>query len=463
MAIEKLLKEYIDRIEVIKKEIQGSELLETYLDSESDEDYRALADEFEPRLMEIHAEVNNHFPLEIEAFENKFTDEGFEGLMLPRLMGFSVLRGHYDENYKYTTPQDHFKELLLAVANSSNFDNIVSRIGQTVQLGFALSSDIWITNLMDEINNKRVKQWMNDQKLDKYYMAAERQKTYTRYKNQFRNYNYATSKIPTTPGDFKLYYPSLKYFLFQRQKMRLDNSNIKPAIVKLLQQTELSVMHEYNHILFILMNYFNLSETESKAVYTIFNKDRKDDPNMVGDYFDFLLEMYDYKIIFGPDNDKKMQSYIDPKIKDNILAYYVLVNDLHAKGFMHADVIEGIKEYLSKFNGLSNESEAIRRAVLRYFREWINNAGTEDYNDFFEFFKVYRTYMDLFNNESFNQALKHSAIDYIHRLMKHYTDKRGKDYQDIKKFVMNTFTEVDFMNEKEATEYFKTKRKVKKV
>jgi len=211
------------------------------------------------------------------------------------------------------------------------------------------------------------------------------------------------------------------------------------------------------------MNYFNLDGTDREEVYRIFNQDRKNDPNMVGDYFDFLLEMYDNKIIFGPDNDKKVQSFIDPEFHDDILDYYELVNQLHVKGFMHADVMEGVKNYLAKFNGLSNQSEAIRQAILRYFKAWIENAGPEDYNDYFEYFKVYRTYMDLFNNESFNQSLEQTSYDYIRRLLKVYSDKRGRDYQDIKKFVVNTFTEIGFMSDKEAVEFFKTKRKPKPI
>ena len=234
MAKSNNIQPYIDQLKEVAKEIQASELLETYREEETDETYRELADAFEPQLFDIHKEVNNHYPLEIEAFENEFRDEDLEGLLLPRLLGFSVLRGYYGDNYKYTTPQDHFKDLLLAIVHSPNFDNLISRIGQTVQLGFALSSDIWITNLLDEVENKKIKQWLQSQKLDKYYEPEERRKTHTRYKNQFKSHNYFTAKIPATPGDFKLQYPSLKYFLFQRQRLRLDNSNIKPAIVEML-------------------------------------------------------------------------------------------------------------------------------------------------------------------------------------------------------------------------------------
>jgi hypothetical protein len=39
-----------------------------------------------------------------------------------------------------------------------------------------------------------------------------------------------------------------------------------------------------------------------------------------------------------------------------------------------------------------------------------------------------------------------------------YTDKRGRDYQDIKKFVTSTFLDLGFKNEKELKELFNPKK-----
>ncbi len=50
---------------------------------------------------------------------------------------------------------------------------------------------------------------------------------------------------------------------------------------------------------------------------------------------------------------------------------------------------------------------------------------------------------------------------YVRKLLKKYTDKRGKDYQDIKKFLSRTFKDFEFLKEKEIVELFKTRRKKK--
>ena len=71
------------------------------------------------------------------------------------------------------------------------------------------------------------------------------------------------------------------------------------------------------------------------------------------------------------------------------------------------------------------------------------------------------TYMNIFSNEKFNQDVKAACMTYVKKLIKHYPDKRGRDYQDIKKFVSTSFVDMGFLSEKEVVELFKTRRKKK--
>ena len=68
---------------------------------------------------------------------------------------------------------------------------------------------------------------------------------------------------------------------------------------------------------------------------------------------------------------------------------------------------------------------------------------------------------DIFINQEFNQKLKDYSLVYVRKLLKKFTDKRGKDYQDIKKFVSSTFVDLGFLTEKQVVELFKTRRKKK--
>jgi hypothetical protein len=93
----------------------------------------------------------------------------------------------------------------------------------------------------------------------------------------------------------------------------------------------------------------------------------------------------------------------------------------------------------------------------------MDNLPAEDYAEYFEINKTFASYIEIFSNQEFNQSIKAFSLKYIKKLLKKYTDKRGKDYQDIKKFVKNTFLGFGFMNEKQLVELFKTKRKRKAV
>jgi hypothetical protein len=50
---------------------------------------------------------------------------------------------------------------------------------------------------------------------------------------------------------------------------------------------------------------------------------------------------------------------------------------------------------------------------------------------------------------------------YIQKLLLRYTDKRGKDYQDIKRFVSTQFVDFGFLTDKEVVDLFKSRRKKK--
>jgi hypothetical protein len=70
--------------------------------------------------------------------------------------------------------------------------------------------------------------------------------------------------------------------------------------------------------------------------------------------------------------------------------------------------------------------------------------------------------MKIFANQQFNQDLKELSMKYVKKLLKHFTNKRDKDYQDIKKFVGATFPDFGFLKEKDVKELFKTRRKRRK-
>ena len=127
--------DYKEQIEEIKQSIQESELLSTYLESEEETDYKELVDFFEPEIQELYNQVANNDPLQLLSLENEILDDKLEGLFLPRILGYSVLRGALDDDFKYIRPQTAFREILTYICESVYFDFVKTRIGQTVQIG----------------------------------------------------------------------------------------------------------------------------------------------------------------------------------------------------------------------------------------------------------------------------------------------------------------------------------------
>ncbi|HKK78962.1 MAG TPA: hypothetical protein VJ933_05005 [Phaeodactylibacter sp.] len=458
-----LSQEYADQLNALAEEVQESEALQQYLEEEEEEQYMQLKELFEPRIYQIYETVANAHPLQLIALEKMLLEPQFEGLFLPKTLGFTVLRGEVNENYKYTRPQDHFKEVLLAICNSANFELLRKRIGQSIQMGFALSSDIWVTNLINSIENKRVRYFLQGQKLDRYRLLDERKAGYIRYQRQFRNDNYMSAEFPETYADLKTLYSQLKRFMLYRVKGKYDNSSIIPHLRSFVENEEFKNHREYLEVAFIYASFFEIEEEDHQHLEKHFNEVRKSMPEFQEQFLDYLLELhFNDEVPIEPDADKRMSAVIDHSIKDDLSPYYDLMDTIHGKGYMNEEVQEAVKQFYVRYEGLSVINECVRQTIYGYFDRFVSNLEVTDYPELFEISKLYPVYMSIFANQQFNQQLKELSLSYVHKLLKHYTDKRGKDYQDIKKFVSTTFQDLGFLKKKEAVEMFKTRRKRKK-
>ncbi len=462
--IQELKQEYLTKLDELASEIQESEELQQYLETEEEEDYQRLKELYEPRIGLLYEEVAADHPLQLLYLEKVLFNEAFEGLYLPKVLGYSVLRGEIDFHFKYVRPQDHFQEALLTICNSANFDILKKRIGQSIQIGFALSSDIWITNLINEIENKRIRYYLRSQKLDKYRGEKERAIGYMRYKGQFHNDNYHSAELPETLSELKVLFSSLKIFLIHRIKNNLgDNSSIIPAILDFITNDDFQGTDEHLQIVTLFATFFTLEGDDLKTTKKVFNKTRSEKEDFEELYFDFILEMHNHpEIDLNGEADLRIYSILDNTVNDELTAYYELMNVVHTTGYTQEEAQEAIKVFYNRHEGLSTINECVRRTIYHYFAKFVNNLEESDYHEYFEITKLFTVYMSMFRNQKFNQDLKDLSMNYIKHLLKHYTDKRAKDYQDIKKFVTATFVDFDFLSEKEVVELFKTRRKRRK-
>ncbi len=461
--MKELDKTYIDQLDAIAEEIQNSEELKVYLEEEEDEQYMEIRQIHEPKITKIYTEVANDHPLQLLALEKHLINDKFEGLFLPRILGFAVLRGVINDDYKYIRPQSHFKDILLAICNSSNFDLIKQRIGQTIQIGFALSSDIWITNLINLISNKRIRYFLSGLKAPKFRDPRSRALGYVRYKNQFRNENYMSTEFPSTVAGLKTLFPSVRKFMIYRIEQKNSNSSFISEIKSFLDNELFQNAPEYVELLGLYTHFFELEDGDKDHLKSVFNATRTRIPNFAEQWWDLLIDLRKGGLDIDPSADRQIISVLDSSIEDQLSAYYKLADEIHSKGYMNEEASESVKAFYGQHEGMSPINKCLRATIFGYLKRFMNNLMLDQYNEYFELSKIFPTYMDIFSNQKFNQNIKELCMAYVKRLLKKYTDKRGKDYQDIKRFVSSNFLELGFLKEKEIVELFKTRRKKKPV
>jgi len=452
---------YYDRLNDLAAAIQDSPNLEQYLEEEEDDFYNALRVEFEPQLSELHHQVASEAPLQLVTFEKYLLEPPFEGLYLPRVLGFSVLRGEIGDQYRYVRPNDHFKDILLAICRSPHFDQLKKRIGQSISVGFALSSDIWITNLMSLVENKRIRFFLQQQKQDRYRDLKDRADLYSRYSNQFRHEQYHSADFPASLGEMKPNFSALRQFLLKRFEAGGDNASLKSQIQDFLNNKEFHGSEEYLEMLAMCGNYVDLDPAERLAYATHFERERRSFPEFDLRYMRFLIGLYQSPGISSV-NDARINAFIDKNWKDKISDYYRIAEKIHELGYVHPDSIEAVQHFYNTHEGLSVETECLRQLILTYFARLMEGLTEREYADYFELTKIFNVYMKIFGNQQFNQSIERISMVYVDKLLKKFIDKRAKDYQDVKRFVSTQFVDMGFMKDKEVVELFKTRRKRRK-
>jgi hypothetical protein len=452
-------KKYLEQLQEIAGKIQNSEILANYLDEEEEAFFNQLKDEFEPLMAQVYGEVADVDPLQLISMELIFTNENFEGLYLPKILGYTVLRGELDQEFKYNRPQEQFKTILLAICNSANFDLLKKRIGQTVQMGFALSSDIWITNLINEVSNKKVRTYLQAQKLDHLRDKEERKKAYKSYSTQFKADNFMTADFPEEIEELNIGFSALKRFLLFRVAIKADNSSIIKPLIAFISNKKLVGTNAHREISIIAALFIDFPKNGIQALTDVLNGYRKED-GFIDFFFETLLSLHETQFNeIRPEDDLRISALIDRGHQDEVALYYDLMNTIHQKGYLLTETQDAIRVFIMKFEGLSIINECVRKTVLGYFDRVIKHLEMEDYPVLIELSRQFPLFFKIFSNQQFNNALKDRCLAYVYALLSHYTDKRGKDYQDIKKFVSTSFTELEFLKDKEVQELFKTKKK----
>ncbi len=442
----------------IKEQIQASAHLQSYLDEEDETFYDSLKQEFEPKIEELHSQVALNDPLQLESLELLLLDPMFEGLFLPRILGYSVLRGTINDQYKYRRPQEHFKKILMSICNSFNFDILKNRIGQTVEIGFALSSDIWITNLIAEIDNKLVKAFLQSHKLSKYTDQRSRHTSHLRYAKQFVSFNYLTATLPSSSPELKIEFKSIVNFLRYRASLGSDaGTSVYQYIDGVLRNESLGTSSEHLEILILIGAYFDLKDGEQKKLVARLDEYKGYEEEAI--FFEVLGAMQAKGYDLKDEDHGRLNAIVQKSSLIQFKEFNSTIAEIDKIGYINSEAVDVARNYHNSNKGLSPQNECIRNVIFSKFKRFMSALAEEDFNEYFELNKVFTIYMNAFDNEKFNQNIKGISMSYVKKLLRKFVEKRSKDYQDIKKFVSAVFLDLGFLKEKEIKELFKTKRK----
>ena len=460
MPAQALKPDYAERLDALQSALSESEELQTYLDSEEADDYAALKEAHEPAIAELYGEVAAADPLQLEALESALLADGFEGLFLPKVLGYTVLRPLTNDRGQYPRPQEHLREVLLAIARSGAFPELERRIGQGLTVAFALSTHVWTTNLIAEIANRIPRNFFQEHNDTSIRTPEQRRAVRERYARQFRGENFASTAFPADAAELAGSAREVEGFLRTRfGDPSLDNAALVEPTRGLLGDDAVGTTPPSERIVALVGMFMDLPADMENALRTRLRRLAADDA-FAERYFGFLAELHhDEAVDVSPEVDRRMGLRVGTAGDTRLSAYYNLAVRIHDAGIDALGTQDAIRLFQREQEQTSEVNECVRQTVLRYLREVIAGLDVERYTGFFEATKLFAVYFDIFRNEAFKQEIRGLSVGFVKRLMKRYTDKRGRDYQDIKKFVKTTFLDLGFMTERELTNFFKTKRK----
>jgi hypothetical protein len=451
---------YIEQLETIAQEMLESDIFGLFSEELEEEQYRQICETYEPRFAVLHRQIADNDPLQLVAFEEMLLNPILEGLFTPKLLGFAAIRGMVNNQCKYQRPQNHFKKIIIAICESPNFDYLRKRVGQSIQIGFALSSDIWITDLVNQFPNKKVRQFVAAQKLDRFREVGDRKAGYDKFTEQLSNENYLTADFPEDLGQLAGQFPEVKRFLLHRIKRNLPAENVSSAIEALLANKSFESTTEISELVSIYLNFFDHSPEKLKELGDRFNQWRKQ-PGFDKQYFTLLTDLVEKEGLTPyPERDDQIKLLLDPAIQDDIITLYQTLSELHTYGVVHTDGMDAIRRFYDQHEGASVSNHYLRALVAGQFTQFIDNVETSDYHEYMELFRIILSYSRMFDNAAFDQQIKDASMAYLKRLLVAYPERRSKEYLEIRRFVGSAFREIKFLSEKEIELFFKKPKPV---
>ena len=228
-------------------------------------------------------------------------------------------------------------------------------------------------------------------------------------------------------------------------------------IAGILSNDALGRSAEHLEVLLLIGFFFDLQKDEQQKLVAQLNTYSGEEDEAI--FFEVIGHMQTLKYPISDQEFARLNGIAQQSNLTLFKAFMTTIDEIDKIGYINTDAVDVARNYHNSNLGLSPQNECLRNVIFGKFKKFMDALAEEDFNEYFELNKVFTTYMNAFDNEQFNQNIKGISMVYVRKLLRKFTEKRSKDYQDIKKFVSAVFLDLGFLKEKEIKELFKTKRK----
>src|SRR5690606_38072683 len=109
------------------------------------------------------------------------------------------------------------------------------------------------------------------------------------------------------------------------------------------------------------------NEADKAFMAKHFNETRAKHPEFLENWFKLVLELQrGERVDVDATVDRRVSALLDRTVKDDLTAYYDLMEIVHGVGYVNEDAMEAVKKFYNQHEGRSLINECVRRSIFNY-------------------------------------------------------------------------------------------------
>ncbi len=452
----KLDSEFITKFEAIKSFMMGHETYQNYIDQIDQESFDAMKATLDPYLMALFNDVAGKAPLQLIALEDLIMDEELEGLFLPEILTFNVLRASVNDKSKFTRTPDRLERIIRFICISPGFDFIKNTIRLPLRLSLVMSSSIWGHKLAESIQARRSREYILQQlqeaRRDEHASALQ----YKRLRDTYRHIAYQSAPVPVPGSTWKIQYIDFRKFIIDRINHSQDNAALKPSIYEMLNEEYFSGSEEIIELLILLAHFFELEDDDFEAVEELFARFRANHSSFNEVYFDILRSLLlKDELTFSTSNAAIISDLLEStKGGDDLTEFYHLMTACDESELLTEDFVAKVELFSSQHRELVPVTSCLKIILLQIIDHEISEILGSDYTTLPDRIYLYDRIAEAFLEASYRESVAEVIVGHLKVLMFYY-DKSEPEFKEIKKMVGGTPVDYGFITMKEIRSLYR--------